>query len=373
MKTKLSWKQLLGAALGLSLFNGAAVATDIMNPTRIVVLPYYVEKGADKNAGYEARHYRRMMKFINNQLVRHNFEVVNPFASDLKEAEYNKFMQRAREDSPLAAQEMTRKYATDAAYIVWLDVKKEHTADGYCKVRSRVEGEGYDSAARDLGVGVIKNFTVTRRDCEDAIVEAEKEVGDEVGRTLTAWGGRPTSGGVVSTSYAGGAAAAGDGRTEGVVQRRTDALANLINVRLEGATKYETVEVFGKVIVTARGVVEAKNYRTRIQAGHPQASQAIWRVRIEGTDPFRLQANVIKTINNISDAGGEITLKGVPYRYTAAEVDMLKGIRTGDTTSREIVFVVDRDRVRDQEFAERHDPYKARERSVPPRSVPGFD
>ena len=107
----------------------------------------------------------------------------------------------------------------------------------------------------------------------------------------------------------------------------------------------------------------------RIKPGHPQASQAIWRVRIGDTDTFRLQANVIKMINDISDAGGEITLKGEPYRYTAAEVDMFKGIRTGDATSREIAFVVDRDR----EFAERHDPYLGRERAACKPGDPGFE
>ena len=96
----------------------------------------------------------------------------------------------------------------------------------------------------------------------------------------------------------------------------------------------------------------------------PQACFVIWRVRIEDTDPFRLQANVMKMIDDILDAGGEITLKGVPYRYTAAEVDLLKGIRPGESTSREIQFVVDRERARDREFSGRHDPYKAREQGT---------
>ena len=64
----------------------------------------------------------------------------------------------------------------------------------------------------------------------------------------------------------------------------------------------------------------------------------------------------------ILDAGGEIYLKGVPYRYTAAEVDLLKGIRPGETTSRKIQFVIDRQLVKDKEFQGRHDPYKAQEK-----------
>ena len=70
---------------------------------------------------------------------------------------------------------------------------------------------------------------------------------------------------------------------------------------------------------------------------------------------------MMKMIDDILDAGGEITLKGVPYRYTAAEIDLLKGLRPGDSTTREIQFVVDRERARDREFSGRHDPYKAGE------------
>ena len=319
------------------------------SPVRIVVLPFYTEEGTDaKDAGYEARHYRRIAKFINNQLARHGFEVINPFAAELKEEEYNRYRERSREDSPLAAREMTRKYATDVAYIVWLDVTKRMTGDGYCKAQARVEGEGYDSGARDLGAGLIKTFKVTRRDCDDAIVEAEKEVSDIIGRTLTAWRGDAAAPRVVSSTSA--ATGSGEG---GVVQRAADALENLINVRLEGATQYELVEVFGKVINTLRGVTETKTYRVRVEPENAQASLALWRVRIEDTDPFRLQANVMKMLADISEAGGEIMLKGVSYRYDAAEIELLDGIRPGDATTREVVFVVDRERVRDKEFSQR--------------------
>jgi uncharacterized membrane protein YgcG len=350
-----------------SVFAGAAMAQ-----TRIVVLPFYTEEGNDSNRGGDATlHYRRIMRFINNQLVRHDFEVINAFAKESSEREYNRVMERAREDSVLASQEMCRKYGVDAAYIVWLNVKIRTTADGYCKSKARLDGEGYDSGGRDLGLGVSKTFNVTKRDCDDAIAEVEKEVGDLVGRKLTAWSGAPVgsssvagSGGYSSGGYSGSSTGGG-----GALQRRTRKYENLINIRLDGATEYETAEAFGKVINTATGVVEAKRYGSRIVPDNPQASYSNWRVQIEDTDPFRLQANIIKMINDILDAGGEIVMRGVPYRYTAAEVDLLKGVRPGDTTSREIQFVVDRELARDREFSGRHDPYKAREQ----KSRPAFE
>jgi len=289
--------------------------------------------------------------------------VIDPFAKDSSEREYNRIMERARDDSPLACMELCKKYATDAVYIVWLKVKTKETSDGYCKASARVDGQGYDSAARSLGANVSKTFKVTKRDCDDAIAEVEKEVGDLVGRKLTAWsGGTGQTGGVV-VSEQGNYSQVQEQESQGggVLQSNITNLESLINIRLDGATEYELTEVFGKVINTVTGVVEAKRYSSRIIPDNPQACFVVWRLQIEGTDPFRVQANTMKMINDILDAGGEIQLKGVPYSYSAAEVDLLKGIRLGDASSREIQFVIDRERSRDREFQERHDPYKARQ------------
>ena len=206
-------------------------------PIRIVVLPFYTEAGEQvRDGGFEGRHYRRVSRYINNQLVRHGFEVIHPSAHEYTEDEYNRLREVAREDSILAARELTRRFTVDVVYLIWLDVETEVTGDAYCKARAQIEGEGYDSAARDIGAGLDRVFRMTRRDCDDAIIEVEKLGGDEVGRILTASRQHVRAQGSVS----GG----------GVVARTSDALADLIDVRLVEATRYELVEAFGKVINT---------------------------------------------------------------------------------------------------------------------------
>ena len=95
----------------------------------------------------------------------------------------------------------------------------------------------------------------------------------------------------------------------------------------------------------------------KIDPSSPQRSYSTWRVSLEGTDAFRFQANVMTAINRILDSGGQIRMKGVTYRYTAGEVNFLMGIRPNSATSREIQFVVDRERVRDREMSGTHDPF----------------
>ena len=201
-----------------------------------------------------------------------------------------------------------------------------------------MDGVGYDSAGRNLGIGVSKTFTVTRKKSSHAIAEVEKELGDLVGRKLTAWSGQRKS--MASESSEGGAA-----------QVRSDALENTIEVRLDGATKYELTEVFGKVLNTARGVANAKRYGMHIQPDNPQACYSVWRTEIEDTDPFRLQANMLKMVDDILRACGDTTLNGVQYRLTSGQIDLLAGLRAGDATSRSLRFVIDRELARDQEFS----------------------
>lgn len=53
----------------------------------------------------------------------------------------------------------------------------------------------------------------------------------------------------------------------------------------------------------------------------------------------------MKMINDVVDAGGQITLKGVPYRYSPNEVAPLRGIRPGKLNALQLQFVVDRNQM----------------------------
>lgn len=108
-----------------------------------------------------------------------------------------------------------------------------------------------------------------------------------------------------------------------IVAKKSQLSEKVINVHLNGATEYELVEVFGKVLNSSQGVFEAKRYGSRIVPDNPRACFATWRVRIHEPDLSRLQTNIIKAI-----------------RDTRVEVEMLKRIRPGNITEGEIQFVV---------------------------------
>ena len=360
-KRKRTWLIIILTAVFVML---GALSAQAELRTRIAVLPFYVEQGRDADTGYSdlGLHYRRMSGFIENHLVSHNFEVIDPFARDASEKELNRVMEKAKQDSMLVATNMCQRYAVDAVYIVWLKVKAQKTSDGYWKASAVLDGKGYDSGGRSLGANVLKTFKVTRSDFDEAVVIVEKEVGDVVGRTLTNWSQRKIAGNVVQTSSNSQKASG-----EGVLAKNIKNQEKYVNLRLDQANEYEIVEVFGKVVNTVRGVKYAKRFNQRIVSNNPQACVTEWEVEIDTdrTDPFRLQANIMKMVNDILDAGGTIRIDGVPYRYTPSEMKLMMGFMPGEATSRSVQFVIDRERMRDREFSGRHDPENATKSSKP--------
>lgn len=308
--------------------------------TRIVILPFYVEQSRDADTGTsdDGLHYRRMSGFIENHLVDNDFSVIDPFARDGSEKERSRLMERAREDSALACMDMAARYAVDIVYIVWLEVKAKKTQDGYWKASAVVTGKGYDSAGRSLGAGILETVKVTRRDFSQAAALVEKEAGDLVGLRLTRWRRSPEADHFRS--------ALGDDPN----RLQSAALINekYINIRLDQANANEILEIFGKIVNTARGVAVAKQVYHKIVPDNPQACSTEWEVEIdtEATDSFRLQANIMKMIDDVLASDGTLHLMGVPYRYTHDQVRQLAWIFPGSATSRSIQFIADRQQMR---------------------------
>jgi len=322
--------------------------------TRITVLPFYVEQGQEAHREYNdlGLHYRRMAGFIENHLREHEFEVVDPFARDASEKEFNRVMQRAGKDSMLVATNMCQRFAVDAVYIVWLRVKTMRTADGYTRAVAILDGKGYDSAGHSLGANILRTFHASKRDHDDAVATVEREIGNDIGRVLTTWHREQ---GVLTPSTP------LNRNSPGVLAKDIDVQERFLNIRLAKATAYELVEAFGKVLITARGVKASRQFFQRIVPDNPQACLAEWEVEIDTreTDPFRLQANIMKMVNDILDAGGTIRLKGIPYRYTPDEMRLMMGLMPGEATTRAVQFMVDRERARQRRLVGRHDPDNA--------------
>ena len=67
---------------------------------------------------------RRVLRYINNHLVGHGFEVIDPAAHEYTEAEYNRLRERRARRLPRSPRmELTARFLVDVVYLVWLDVE----------------------------------------------------------------------------------------------------------------------------------------------------------------------------------------------------------------------------------------------------------
>ena len=113
---------------------------------------------------------------------------------------------------------------------------------------------------------------------------------------------------------------------------------NPISVRLDGAAEHEVAEVFRRILNAAEGIIDTGGHRSVDRHG----SAIVWEVTADDTAASGIQKNIMKVINSITGTGGKATTKGNQIRCTRAEAVMLKQIRPGSCSRREISFVIDR-------------------------------
>ena len=347
---KKSWLSVVLFAF-LLIFASSNVAFAVK--TSIVVVPHYVEQGLESKDSADQQHFRRLIRVINNRLVKSGFEVINAAATEAIVHDREKDFEISKSDSRMNGESICHKYGTDLAYLLWVKIKVKKTSDGMYRVRAFLEGECYDSAGRDVGASISKIWKLTKRDREEAIWKVEEDVAYKLARVLTAWKQRGTSSTYKSNNSNSVVNSGGNNlgsSNSNALQKRSDSLRNSYRVNLRGATEHTVTEVFGKVLNTASGVLGVVQKSSKLVPDNPQLCLSIWAVEVENTDAFRLQANINKMIKDVIAASGNIVLKGVPYRYSGYEVELLNGIRPSTTTSRSVEFVIDTERARDSDF-----------------------
>ncbi|MGE4180943.1 MAG: hypothetical protein AB7J34_14055 [Limisphaerales bacterium] len=360
---RLAARAVLAGACLLAASHSAKAAA---KPTRIVVLPMFSMDGQNlSDSGIARSHYLTVLGPIENRLVQSgSFEVIDPLATEVGEKEYQRTLGEARSQTSLAVRNLAQKYAADIVYLVDLNVRVHEVEPGFFEALTQVQGRGFDSANRNLGLNLDRTYKHSSEDRGTAVNEVEKEAGRGIARILTdrtEADAAPVSPVEVptpaATSGLDGITANPPPATAGTgspIERRAALHEDSVIVRLDGATSPEIAEAFGKILNGALGVVEAKLFSAHLDPGARQASYAVWRLRIDGTEPFRLQANIKKDIDDILKSGStEYWLRGIPYRYTRDQLSQLKGIYPRTQTTREIQFHVDPDRAENLEIRDR--------------------
>lgn len=130
----------------------------------------------------------------------------------------------------------------------------------------------------------------------------------------------------------------------GILHREISARCDLINVRLAGVTEYPLTEIFHDVLKRAPGVVEAKRYRFHLDPSRPADCIVEWAVWIRDTDPFQLQIHINEMVHGPTRQESTVAERGAAWRSGSGGLEQMKDIRPCRASSREIGFVLDRQR-----------------------------
>lgn len=131
--------------------------------TRVVILSHIENDEGIRKQKDAKVNSRRIVRLISNQLNRRGFEVFRASSGQASTA--------------------ARRYDADIAYEFWLSMRM-HKVDGLCRARANLEGEGYNSSGRSLGIGIDTTTKATQQYCDDAIRKVQKDVAAMVARKL---------------------------------------------------------------------------------------------------------------------------------------------------------------------------------------------
>ncbi|MDD9981637.1 MAG: hypothetical protein OXU81_09810 [Gammaproteobacteria bacterium] len=178
--------------LAWTLLAGAAGAQSSM--PSIVVLPFFTEEGVEVRGGgngFEGRHQWRLWQSIGKHLRESGLKVIDPSDIKLTPAQYVSLRGASHENLPAPSSDL----APDIIYRMWFDVSTDMISNDHCRASVRIkdvhikdEG-GHDSAMWNTPIKADiagSSFRATRRDCEEAIIEAETDAGYEIGQIVLA-------------------------------------------------------------------------------------------------------------------------------------------------------------------------------------------
>jgi len=276
----------------------------------IVILPF--KKDLDYSLTNENKSlYERIIGLISNHLVE-DFIVIDPFAAELKEYEYQAYWKLAHKKPKTTCIEICRRFACDIAYIAWIDQKETPTADGYHRVTTSFEGNGYDAAARTLGINFSETVNRTLMNFFDAQRESHKILAEIVGEELLL-----------------------------KLRKHSTLYKNILTVRVEGNISAVGFEIFNEVINSVEGVDHSSLKTQTVSPNHSNINSiAIWNVYIdtEKITHAELAMLIRKGVQERISCSNKSESCKNNLDYSDIEINSLKHIVPVYITSSEIAF-----------------------------------
>ena len=325
------WSQFIVMFFIVGLVLCSSFSARALAHTQVVVLPFVIEIGDHGEDNLIIGDIDNLKCDLADILVGKGVEVAYPFIPELDQMEYQDLWHQFLEDSNFFCKKLYHQYKNKAhlVYVFSLEIKTEETEDGLYRVKARLMGDGYDGYDRighDFGINLARNWSFTRDHMENAIAIVEKEAAELVSGKIIGWQKEAMSEGDILN------------------KRRTgEEIPYHIRICLQGATGDEFIEAFDEILRSTPGIKKIRRIRSRLKLQNPAQSIVLWEVELDDNiDAFDLESNIVQTLRD-HQAIDDLLIKynRASVQSPSQVIGELSWIRPGDSSSRELSFVVD--------------------------------
>jgi hypothetical protein len=119
---------------------------------------------------------------------------------------------------------------------------------------------------------------------------------------------------------------------------RTEVLDNIITLTLSGATNYESVEIFHKLLKSVSSIDKLERKVFYITPSRPQSSRSTWKITTTDKDPFTIETELYGLIKNLNPMVANDSLIGLPFTPTDDDIHAVKNIKPYSATASTLTF-----------------------------------
>ena len=118
----------------------------------------------------------------------------------------------------------------------------------------------------------------------------------------------------------------------------TAVMENIITLTLSGATSYESVEIFHKLLSSIYSIDKLERKIIYLVPDRPQSSRSTWKITTTDQDPFAIESELYGLIKNLDPAITNDSLTGLPFTPTAGDIQEVKSIKPYSATVNTLTF-----------------------------------
>lgn len=316
-------QKLTGAVILIALyffFLGTFAAHAQEPVKKVAVLPVFLNSSGEIDTDQGIKKGSNFIDPINKILDQSGYYPVNLFDGRMATGAIQDLMNESHNYTQDVAAKLTKAHGLDGLIYVNIENTLTQTDEGIYNSFVSTYVEGFDTTGRYLGFSDEKELIIKNENRDIAGQTAETEMAVRIGKYLVRELNERNSG----------------------LFHHTMAKP-VVSVSLYRLNSYEMAELFGKIIESTRGVMDARVVRLDLFKDKPKKSYIEWQIEIGRSisDPYELKRAILDKIQEVLNAENGSLINLSPQKNGSnAEIRTLERIQSARTHGDTVVFII---------------------------------